>query len=198
MRFAGVSSVVMALLAVRSLAAPGDALVVAGDVVNVRTGPGTGSPVLFHAARDQQVVELAREGEWIQVHVPDQAADGWIHQSLLAVAQPAPAETSAGDRAGSISEALARFRSNLTELNTRALAAAGVELFTGAEPAAGGTVQVMVTETWDLIPEAGQESYTNALFDQWRAVAVGGEELRLQVVDSSGTVVSEKSGPRTP
>jgi hypothetical protein len=73
-----------------------------------------------------------------------------------------------------------------------------VALFAGAEPADGGAVQVMVTEAWDLIPEAGQESYTNALFDHWRAVAVGGEQPRLQVVDPSGTVVSEKSGPRTP
>jgi Bacterial SH3 domain len=201
MRIARVSGLSMALLATAALAAPGDALVVTADVVNVRTGPGTGNPVLFHAARDQQVVELTRDGDWIQVHVPDQAADGWIHQSLLEAVQPAPnepPEAPASSRASSISEALALFRNNVTELNARALAAAGVALFAGAEPADGGAVQVMVTEAWDLIPEAGQESYTNALFDHWRAVAVGGEQPRLQVVDPSGTVVSEKSGPRTP
>jgi hypothetical protein len=200
MRFAGVSSVVMALLAVRSLAAPGDALVVIGDVVNVRAGPGSGNPVLFHAAREQQVVELAREGEWVHVHVAEQAADGWIHESLLELVQPRPdgAVAAMRNRGRSMAEALALFRSNVGELNARALAAAGVELFTGAEPADSGAVQVMVTEAWDLIPQAGQESYTNALFEQWRAVAVGGEQLRLQVVDQSGAVVSEKSGPKTP
>ena len=73
-----------------------------------------------------------------------------------------------------------------------------MELFAGAEPADGGTVRVMVTEAWDLIPEAGQQSYTNALFDQWRAATGGSEPLRLQVVDPDGTIVREKSGPTTP
>ena len=83
----------MALLATAAVAAPGDPLVVTSDVVNVRAGPGTDNPVLFHVIRDQQVVELTRTGNWVQVQIPDEAADGWIHQSLLQVverAQPAP------------------------------------------------------------------------------------------------------------
>jgi hypothetical protein len=194
----------MALLATAAVAAPGDPLVVTSDVVNVRAGPGTDNPVLFHVARDQQAVELTRAGNWVQVEIPDEAADGWIHQSLLRVverAQPAPdggAATVGARSAPSESEAIALFRSNVTELNARAVAVAGVELFAGAEPADGGTVRVMVTEAWDLIPEAGQQSYTNALFDQWRAVAGDAEPLRLQVVDPDGTIVREKSGTTTP
>jgi hypothetical protein len=84
------------------------------------------------------------------------------------------------------------------ELNARAQALAGVELFTGAEPAGSGAVQVLVTEAWHLVPEAGQESYTNALFDHWRAVAGGPEPLRVQVVDPSGAVMIEKSGAAGP
>ena len=218
----------MAVLATAAVAAPGDALIVTGDVVNVRAGPGTGNPVLFHVARDQQVVEVTRTGDWVQVQVPGEA-DGWIHQSLLeetAHAQPPPQAPEPGpagaaqspvsteapmpgeapqgpDSTGvaSISsegQAIALFRSNVTELNARAMAVAGVELFAGAKAADGGTVQVMVTEAWDLVPEAGQQSYTNALFDHWRAAAGGSEPLRLQVVDPSGAVVSEKSGPALP
>ena len=193
-----------ALLATAAVAAPGDPLVVTSDVVNVRAGPGTDNPVLFHATRDQQVVELTRTGNWVQVEIPDQAADGWIHHSLLRVierAQPAPdgaAGTVGARSAPSESDAIALFRSQVAEFNARAVAAAGVELFAGAEPADGGTVRVMVTEAWDLVPEAGQQSYTNALFDQWRAAAGASEPLRVQVVDPDGTVVSEKSGPATP
>jgi hypothetical protein len=194
----------MALFATAALAAPGDPLVITSDVVNVRAGPGTDNPVLFHVARDQQVVELTRTGNWIQVQIPDEAADGWIHHSLLQAVEPAqPAPDAAAATVGSPSapseaEALALFRRNVTELNARAVAVAGVELFAGAEPANGGTIRVMVTETWDLIPEAGQKSYTNALFEQWRAAAGGDDPLRVQVVDPDGTVVREKSGPTTP
>jgi Bacterial SH3 domain len=230
-RFLGLG---MAVLATPAVAAPGDALLVTGDVVNVRAGPGTRNPVLFHVSRDQRVVEAARSGDWVQVQVPGEP-DGWIHQSLLAVtgdAQPAPqtlepapqtlepapqtlepapqrlepapvGSAHARDVGGAApmaaeGEAIAAFRGDVSELNARAVAVAGVELFTGAEAADGGTVQVMVTEAWDLVPEAGQRSYTNALFDHWRAAAGGSEPLRLQVVDPRGAVVSEKSGPALP
>ena len=85
MRSARALGSAMALLATAAVAAPGDPLVVTSDVVNVRAGPGTDNPVLFHVTRDQQVVELTRTGNWVQVQIPDEAADGWIHQSLLAV-----------------------------------------------------------------------------------------------------------------
>lgn len=221
----------IALVAKLALAAPGDALVVSGELVNVRAGPGMEYRVRLQVQRDQAAVELAREGEWVQLKLTDAAAEGWIHQSLLEAATgdrptdasatraaPASPETArSGEPAlpsaqgpgraalpsidaalaepASESEALARFRSSLDELNARAQALAGVELFTGAEPAGSGTVQVVVTEAWNLVPEAGQESYANALFGHWQAVADRAEPLRLQLVDPSGKVVSEKSGP---
>jgi hypothetical protein len=222
----------IALVANVALAAPGDALVVSGELVNMRAGPGMEYRVRLQVQRDQPAVELAREGEWVQLRLTDVAAEGWIHQSLLEAATrdrptdasatrealaspetarsdgepalqsvqgPEPSALPSRDAAlaepASESEALARFRSSLDELNARAQALAGVELFTGAEPAGGGTIQVLVTEAWDLVPEAGQESYANALFGHWQAVADSPEPLRLQLVDPSGKVVREKSGP---
>jgi hypothetical protein len=236
MHRAGVVASCIALLVKSVLAAPGDGLVVTGELVNVRAGPSMEYRVSLQVQRNQRALELAREGEWVQVKLAGRGEEGWIHQSLLEVisrAQPAAApatrEASAArpEAAGSTgepappsaqesglpalpsidvarrevsseSEALARFRANVDDLNARAQALAGVELFTGAEPAGSGTVQVLVTEAWHLVPEAGQESYTNALFDHWRAVAGGPEPLRLQVVDPSGTVITEKSGPASP
>lgn len=219
-RTVGASIVVLATAAV---AAPGDRLVVTGDVVNVRSGPGADRSVLLHTYRDDQAVELGRSGDWVQVIITSRDAEGWVHQSLLQALRPAqpaarevpaarPSESASalpsaiaaatpardGDATSwSSAEALARFRSHVGELNARAVAVAGVELFTGAEPVDGDTVRVMVTEAWNLVPAAGQTSYTNALFDRWRAAVGGGDELRLQVVDPSGAVVSEKSGPGT-
>jgi hypothetical protein len=223
----------MMLLATAAVAASGDALVVTGEVVNVRAGPGMSAPVLFHAYRDQQAEEVQRDDEWVQVRIPDHAADGWIHQSLLQmVARAEPATAQAPERlpearpegredveapasppleSGTApsdstieaalpvpeNEALARFRGVVREFNARALVVAGVELFTAAEPAGDGAVRVLVTEAWDLVPVAGQTSYTNALFERWRAAAGGSGPLRLQVVDPGGAVVSEKSGSGT-
>jgi hypothetical protein len=230
MRVATVLGASMTLLAMAAVAAPGETLVVTGEVVNVRAGPGMGQPVLFHAYRDQQAKELARTDEWVHVTIPGQASDGWIHRSLLqaidraapaappapasvpdarpeglgavgtAVAPPLEAATAPSGPAvdaafpASESDAITRFRSVVQELNARALAVAGVELFTGVEPAGDGAVQVMVTEVWDLVPPAGRTSYTNALFDRWRAAVGGSGRLRVEVVDPSGAVVSEKSG----
>jgi hypothetical protein len=222
MWFARVLGASTALLATAAVAAPGDQLAVTGDVVNVRAGPSTGDRVLLHVDRDEPAVELRRIDDWVQVQIPGRVAEGWIHQSLLRLVDrappaapeaPAPAAPEGIDTAAvpsttaeapvestretappPTSEALALFRSNVEELNARAVALAGVELFSGAEPVDTGTVQVMVTDAWDLVPAAGQTSYTNALFDRWRAAVGDTGELRLQVVDPSGAVVSEKSG----
>ena len=231
MRWAALVGSCIALLANLALAAPGDGLVVTGDRVNVRAGPGTEYRVRLQVFRQEPALELARDGEWVQVELSGRGEEGWIHQSLLQAArssQSAAAPATAGPETGrstselalpseqgqeraalpsmdratpepaSESDALARFRSNVDELNARAQALAGVELFTGAEPAGSGTVQVLVSDAWHLVPEAGQESYANVLFRHWQAAAGGPEPLHLQVVDPSGTVVSEKSGPATP
>jgi Bacterial SH3 domain len=223
----------VALLAKSVVAAPGDSLVVTGDLVNVRAGPAMDDRVNLQVRRDQRALELAREGEWVRVKLAGRGEEGWIHRSLLEVisrarpvaekgvreassARPeaargmgepsrpsapelaSPPADGAAPAASSESEALASFRAQVDDLNARARALAEVELFAGAEPAGRGTVRVLVTETWRLVPEAGQESYTNALFDHWRAVADGAAPLRLQVVDPSGAVVTEKSGPASP
>jgi hypothetical protein len=224
----------IALFAELALAAPGDALMVTGDLVNVRAGPGMEYCVRLQVHRNQPAMELARKGAWVRVELTDLAAEGWIHRSRLHVvsrAQPAAAPTP-GEQAlppmrmsQSATEAppaestderaaLTRFRSSVNTLNERALAAAGVELFAGVELPDDGTVRVLVTEAWNMVPEAGQRSYTDVLFGHWQAVASvlakpdlviadGGkglevadspEPLRLQVIDPSGRVVSEKSG----
>jgi hypothetical protein len=90
MRFASLAGSLVVLLGGAALAAPGDALVVTADVVNVRAGPGSDAPVLRQVDRDQQALELARQGDWVQVRLPDRDAVGWIHGSLLATVVSRP------------------------------------------------------------------------------------------------------------
>lgn len=255
MRFASLVSSLMLLLGSAALAAQGDALVVTGDVVNVRAGPSTDARVRLQVNRDEFAVELAREGEWVQVQLPDRNLTGWIHGSLLAAIpvapvpeaetppaavapQPAPgpapepasepapepgpasAPPPQADRAAepapttqpspqdaesttpqvaaaprSQAEALDAFRASVTELNQRAVAVAGVDLFTDVRAAGEGVVQVTVTRTWSAVPEGGQQSYMNTLLAHWIDAAGRDGPRRVEVVGPDGQVLRQLAGP---
>ena len=247
MRFASLAGSLVVLLSGAALAAQGDSLVVTGNGVNVRVEPRSNARVLLQLYRNDPAVELERQGDWVEVRLPDRGATGWIHASLVTVAgsaapaaaaaepvpapapppvatarpepptelapatPPPPQEPAAspnghapevkpgGSRLAAVegaagTDALARFRDSVTYLNNRAVAAAGVDLFTGVKPAGAGVVQVTATDAWTTVPEAGQESFMNTLFDRWLAAAGGGQPLSVQVVGGTGRILKEKSG----
>ena len=90
--------------------------------------------------------------------------------------------------------AVKSFRDTVSELNDRAVSVAGINLFNDVRSTGGGGVQVLATETWASVPEAGQSSYMNALFDRWESVANGLGPLLLQIVDPNGQIMMERSG----
>jgi hypothetical protein len=244
MRFASLVTCLPGLLGLLgglAYAAEGDGLVVTGNGVNVRERPQSGAPVLLQVQRSEAAVEMAREGDWVQVRLPDHNTVGWIHGSLLVAAGGAAAAPSAADSAGVASgalapaptapaspplqppatvagnaaagagaapggaaqlaavgtpaaDALARFRESVDYLNTRALAAAGVDLFTDVRLAGDDVAQVITTNAWGMVPEAGRRSYMNALLDRWQST-VGSPLGRLQIVDQNGQVLSESTRP---
>jgi hypothetical protein len=90
------------LLSGPALGATGDVLTVLGDHVNVRAGPGTDSGVVMQVSRNQRVVEIGRQGDWVHVEITGAGgATGWIHDSLVAsphretLAPPAAPDSSA-------------------------------------------------------------------------------------------------------
>jgi hypothetical protein len=73
------------LLSGQALGAVGDALTVIGNRVNVRSEPSAESEVRMQVSRNQRLVEIAREGDWVHAQISGTAgADGWIHGSLVA------------------------------------------------------------------------------------------------------------------
>jgi hypothetical protein len=88
---------------------------------------------------------------------------------------------------------LSRFEANVQYLNSRALEAAGADLFSGIEAAGEGVVHVGTTEAWRNIPPAGQRSYLNSLFDLWTVAQEGSGPAVVRIVDASGRVLLEKS-----
>jgi hypothetical protein len=218
MRLASLVGGVAVLLAGAALAAPGDALLVSGSNVNVRAGPSTDAGVLTRVGLHAPAIERRREGQWVEVELPEQDVLGWIHDSLLtgapaqAATDPAPADVPSlaepeivampvaavepvAAPSRSDGTALGRFRSEVEYFNNRAIAAAGVDLFTGVSPLGEDGVQVMTTDAWATMSQSGQQSYLNALFGRWQAAAGADRALRLQIIDSSGTLMVEKTAP---
>jgi hypothetical protein len=96
-------------------------------------------------------------------------------------------------QAGDASE-LKRFDANVRYLNSRALEAAGADLFSGIESPGEGVVHVSTTAAWQNIPPAGQRSYLNSLFDLWTVAQEGSGPAVVRIVDPRGRVLLEKSG----
>ena len=193
---------------------------VTGNGVNVRTRPEAGAPILLQVNRNAAAVELGRRGGWVEVRLPDRNAEGLDSRlaaerrqrrsrpAATAAAAPRPRSAPTAGPTSAHSgparpqlaavdggDALARFRDSVTYLNNRAVAAAGVDLFTGVKEAGDGAVQVTATDAWKSVPEGGQDSFMRTLFDRWLAAAGNAQPLRVQVVDQSGHVLKEKSGP---
>jgi Bacterial SH3 domain len=122
---------------------------------------------------------------------PPQAAEpGPSAVTIAAVPSPVPpaAEPAA-------TTALGQFRRDVAHFNDRAIAAAGVDLFTGVKPLGEGGVQVVATEAWAIMSQPGQQSYLNALFGRWQAATGGAKGLRLEIVDETGALMMERSQP---
>jgi curli biogenesis system outer membrane secretion channel CsgG len=70
-------------LATPTSAAPAGATVeVTGSTVNVRSGPGTGNPVLGTVRRGDRLPILGESGSWYQIRLPD-GREGWIYNKLV-------------------------------------------------------------------------------------------------------------------
>jgi Bacterial SH3 domain len=88
------------LLSGPALGAPGDVLTVIGDRVNVRSGPSTEREVTMQVSRNQRVVEIGRDGDWVHAEIRGTGgADGWIHGSLVAPPNGEPLVTPAARQA---------------------------------------------------------------------------------------------------
>ena len=94
MRLARLVGGVAVLLAGAALAAEGDGLLVSGSNVNVRAGPSTEAGILTRVGTNEPAIERRRQGQWVEVELPDQNVLGWIHDFLL-IARRAPGRAAA-------------------------------------------------------------------------------------------------------
>ena len=90
MRQSGFALIACVLLGGPALGAAGDVLVVTGNDVNVRAGPGRDQSVIRQVDGDQRLIEIEREGDWVHAEIVGaEGARGWVHNSLVALEAPA-------------------------------------------------------------------------------------------------------------
>jgi uncharacterized protein YraI len=128
--------------------------------------------------------------------IPAASTDAGVSND--AAAAPATGSTETSPQLTEVSRgeepaAVKSFRETVTELNDRAVSVAGINLFTDVRSTGGGGVQVLATDTWTSVPEAGQSSYMNALFERWQSMATGLGPLTLQILDPAGNVVMQRT-----
>ena len=168
------------LVVASSGAGADDILVVAGDRVNVRFGPGTDQKVVGKVTSGQIVIGLERRGDWFRIELGGGRAGGWVHASLVRELPSSIAASPTG------SEAFNRFRQTLDQESRRILDATGYYPFVGAEDLGGGTIEVTPSEDWfvgggDLTDDAWR------LYRLWKAEN-GDQAVTLAITDGRGNI----------
>jgi uncharacterized protein YgiM (DUF1202 family) len=177
------------LLSGAALGAARDVLIVTGDRVNVRSGPGTDRPVMMQVSHDRRLVEIGRQGDWVHVEIAGVGGvDGWIHGSLVAradgdaVVAPAvprrPAEAMAG---APVPAAPSEDLSDMSAAAPEPLEPAAAPASEAAGPAPGAAAEVAPI---DLQRFRDSVAYLNS-----RSQAVAGVDLFGDVEPRGGGVV---------
>jgi SH3-like domain-containing protein len=170
--------VLTALAAWSSPAAAADTLIVTGDRVNVREGPGTTHRIVGRVIEGQVVVAREHSGEWYRIDPGGGRPEGWVHGSFVHVL-PAGAGATSGDR-------IVRFRRALESESRRVHAATGSYPFVAAEDLGGGVVAVTPSEDWFV---AGGDLSADAwrLYELWKAQN-GGRPVTVAITDVDGNI----------
>ncbi len=108
-----------------ALAATGDLLYAQRDGVNIRQSPGLEALVAGQIDGGARLVELGREGDWVQIGQGEPALVlGWVHASLVGPVWPR-AELAAGRAASTEAELLTltrRLSAQVEQLSREVLA----------------------------------------------------------------------------
>ena len=76
-------AMLMAALVPGLTAAAAERLAIKGDVANIRSGPGTGTEVLWQVEKYYPLTIVHKQGDWY-LFKDFEGDEGWIHKSLVA------------------------------------------------------------------------------------------------------------------
>jgi hypothetical protein len=170
----------------RVLPIPGDERYVASEFAVVREEPYGAASVVAKITHGQAVVEIERQGNWLQVGVIGTGITGWVHLSFLT--EPNDAQR----RAHPLIPAMRRFQPVFDAFNDMN-APDGETPFLSASDRGNGVLLVTASLKWWSRPVARKQNDLMSLYQMWQ---VANEYLPVTVLitDPQGKRRLERSG----
>jgi uncharacterized protein YgiM (DUF1202 family) len=167
---AGCALLALAAVTVHPIPAPaatGDTHRVVGERVNLRAGPSDDANVRTQVVQGEELLELARDGNWYGVRVLRTGEEGWIFGDLIA----AVATTTLGGGGGA-SPATAGFGDlsrDFDRLMGQLSQRHGFPLFGEVRQAEGNTLEVPITAQWLRAGSADEHLLAaTAIYQMWK------------------------------
>lgn len=163
-----------------SLAEEGDDLIIIGDIVNLRTGPASDSEVALKLVKDRKLIEIQRQGEWVEVETNrEDITTGWVHKSLVkhnkAIGRPLSAD-----------KRFERFKQRFDDQNEVLTKQNGDTYFIDVKDEGEGTLGVIASAFWINAEREERERTINTVFKLWSNVVPVGSSMALIVFDEQG------------
>lgn len=171
--------VVVCLIAMQSsLAEPGDELIISSEIVNLRSAPSTQAEVPIKLTKNKKVIEIQRQGDWVEVETNRQdVKTGWLYKTL--VKKGPKKETQAEKRYRVFQERYADYNAAIKEQN-------GTHYFTETAYSDETTLSVVPTAAWLNAEIEERQNTLSEVFKIWSDVVPVGISITLLVVDKQG------------
>lgn len=163
-------------------AAPGDDLIIIDKVVNLREQPSTDAKVLLKLGQDRRLVEIRREGEWVEVYTDrDDIGSGWVHATLVA---PLPNQDTP---LINHTRAYDRFVEKYNTINADWQQQHGTPPFNRIDEFINQRIKLVASEAWLQTPQAERDEMLKNLFDLWSQSVGNGQSIEIVVLLPDGT-----------
>jgi SH3-like domain-containing protein len=182
--------------ALPAAAAPGDVHRVSAERANLRAGPSDTTNVRGQLGRGDQLVELAREGDWYGVRVERTGEEGWIFGDLVErVSQSTLLGASEAARSAGFLELSENFDKALRGVAGRL----GRPMAERVSQGEGGTLRVTADRDW--LRDTSRDAHLMAalaVYQMWKNHQNNGP-VRVVLLDGERpyvTIADEAEGPR--
>jgi hypothetical protein len=170
------------VLPISAKAAPGDELVITGFIVNLRAQPSKDAAVLLKLKEDITVVEIQREGDWVQVYNEHAGVPtGWVHNSLIV-----PVSTSNTTAIINHTEAYNRFMTAYNKLSESWKQIHGVLPFVTVAEYINRKIRITAKTEWLQAERTEREQMVADLFKIWSQIIEPGLTAEIEIVDTNG------------